>query len=222
MHKELLSENKELLSEILTDLKQFKPHLEEVKRTYEKLELGNFTNDVLKVITTKNINEIDKQYFEKCESDFSILNVSNALIKDNLMKGSHELFNEFLTASNNLRKFRPETYSRSAQLKPAQISFENETFFCSELDQENILEVHCRIYIETDKEKKLLESLTNLKQAFDVIFTDLESMNFDFRGQFKNMASIERLFFMCDHHTGQIEVNAGGIKYASQFEKREL
>ncbi len=219
MERQLIKQDDNLLSQIVYDLKQFKTLLEITKATYEKLELGKFDNDILKEIAAGNINAIDKKFFEKCENDFSKLNISNNIIKENLMSGSNEVFNNFFTASYDLRKFRPQTYNRSIGLLLSQISFENDTFICSEEDKEDILESSCRIYLENDKETDLFKNLNELKEAHAKVLTSLANMQFDFRGSQKNISTIANLFFRSEPN-GQTIINAGGIKYASEFEKR--
>lgn len=221
MERQLIKQDDNLLSQIIGDLKQFKPLLENTKATYEKLELGQFDNDILKEIAAGNINAIDKKFFEKCENDFSKLNISNSIIKENLMTGSNEVFNNFFTASYDLRKFRPQTYNRSIGLLLSQISFKNDTFICSEEDKEDILENSCRIYLENDKEADLFKNLNDLKEAHAKVLMSLENMQFDFRGSLKNISTIANLFFRSEPN-GQTIINADGIKYASQFEKRGL
>ena len=50
MTRILIQENKNLLFEISSDLKQYLPHLDQVKKSYENLQLGNFSNEILKEI----------------------------------------------------------------------------------------------------------------------------------------------------------------------------
>lgn len=59
MERILIHENKNLLSEIKTDLKQYLPLLEKVKKSYEGLQLGNFTNDILKEIVNNGTRQIE-------------------------------------------------------------------------------------------------------------------------------------------------------------------
>ena len=214
MKRVLIYESRNLLGDIITDLSQFKPLLENVKTTYEKLELGNFTNETLKEITESNINAIDRKYFEKCESDFSKLNISNTIIKENLMRGSNELFNMFLIASNNLRKFRPTTYSRKKVLRPHQISFENDMFFVSNENKEQILESDCRIYLETEKEFELYNNLKNFIEAYNTVSENLNELQFNFHySQGKGLTAIQNVFLKSNNENS-FEVAPASISFA--------
>lgn len=221
MKKVLIYENSDLLGEIITDLSQFKPLLENVKATFEKLELGNFTNETLKEITEININGIEKIFFQKQEDDCTKMGVANHLIKQNVLKGANELFNEFLIASNNLRKFRPITYSRLKALRPHQISFENNIFYVSSEDKEQILENDCRIYIQTEKEFELYNNINALIEAYNKVNSNLNELQFTYNfSQGKGLTAIQNVFLQFKNENS-FEVAPGSISFAiNQNENR--
>lgn len=221
MKRVLLHQNDSLLTEILTDLQQYKPVLNLVKQTYEKLEIGSFDNSILKEITQKGVNAIDKKYFEKCESDYKTLNVSNQTIKENLLKGINDVFNEFLGATNQLRKFKPEKYSRIQYLKPSQISFKDGIFYCTDLDKESILESECRIYLENEKEIELHDNLNKLIEAYNTVSKNLTELEFSFNyNQGQGLTAIENVFLQVKENS--ISIVPSAIKFASKFIENRL
>ncbi len=220
MKKQLIYQNDNLLSEIITDLSQYKPLLNAVKTTYEKLQIGNFSNDTLQEITQRNIDGIDKIYFQKQEDDFSKMGVSNEIIKQNVLNGANDLFNEFLIATNNLKKFKPTTYSRHHVLRPNQISFEDNVFYISDENKEHILESCCREYLQSEKDFELYNNLNALIEAYDKVSDNLKDLNFMFSPQReKGLAAVQNVFLKFTENS--FEVVPGSIASAvNQSENR--
>mgnify|MGYP006054058497 CR=1 FL=1 len=96
MERILLHENKDLLFEICKDLKQYLPQLEQVKKTYENLQLGNFNDDILKQIVRSGTGQIEKQFNESLNDQVEKAGISNIILRDNILKGSENLIFEFL------------------------------------------------------------------------------------------------------------------------------
>ena len=221
MKRVLLQQNDSLLAEILTDLRQYRPVLNLVKQTYENLDIGSFDNAVLKQITENGIIGIEKTYFEKCESDFKNMNTSNQTIKQNALRGIDEVFNDFRGATNQFKKFKPETYSRTQYLKPSQISFENGIFYISDEDRENIYENGCRIYLENEKEVELYDNINKLIEAYNNVSKNLNELQFSFNfNQGKGLTGIQNVFLQVEENS--ISVVPGSIKFASNFKENRL
>ena len=221
MKRVLLQQNDSLLAAILTDLQQYRPVLNLVKQTYENLDIGSFDNAALKEITQNGIIGIEKTYFEKCESDFKNMNTSNQTIKQNVLNGIDEVFNDFRGATNQFKKFKPETYSRTQYLKPFQISFENGIFYISDEDKESIYENGCRIYLENEKEVELYDNLNKLIEAYNNVSKNLSELQFNFNfNQGKGLTAIENVFLQVKENS--ISIVPGSIKFASNFNENRL
>ena len=221
MKRVLLEQNENNFKEVLTDLQQYRPVLDVVKQTYENLDIGSFDNAVLKQITQNGIIGIEKTYFEKCESDFKNMNTSNQTIKQNVLNGIDEVFNDFRGATNQFKKFKPETYSRTQYLKPFQISFENGIFYISDEDKESIYENGCRIYLENEKEVELYDNLNKLIEAYNNVSKNLSELQFNFNfNQGKGLTAIENVFLQVKENS--ISIVPGSIKFASNFNENRL
>ena len=221
MKKVLLEQNENNFKEVLTDLRQYRPVLNLVKQTYENLDIGSFDNAVLKQITKNGIIGIEKTYFEKCESDFKNMNTSNQTIKQNVLNGIDEVFNDFRGATNQFKKFKPDTFSRTQYLKPSQISFENGIFYISDEDKESIYENFCRIYLENEKEVELYDNLNKLIEAYNNVSKNLNDLQFRFNyNQGQGLTAIENVFLHVEDNS--ISVVPGSIKFASKFIENRL
>ena len=163
----LLSQDNSLLNEICSDLKQFKPLLENLKIIYESLEIGDFTPQIYKEIVYSGTAGISERFESSIESDIKKMGVTKSIIKDNIKEGSETLLNQFVALVNELKRFRPQTFSREKRLNLKYISFSDKGFVVTSEDKENILEFECRIYIETDAEHKIYEALTKFMDAFN-------------------------------------------------------
>lgn len=222
MKRVLLEQDENNFKNVLTDLQQYRPVLNLVKQTYENLDIGSFDNAVLKQITQNGIIGIEKTYFEKCESDFKNMNTSNQTIRKNVLNGIDEVFNEFRGATNQFKKFRPETYSRTQYLKPSQISVENGIFYISAEDQESIYENGCRTYLENEKDFELYENLKKFIEAFNTVNENLKELEYRFSYEKgKGVTAIENTFLMTNEND-IYSINPGSIKFAANYKENSL
>lgn len=221
MKRILLHENKDLLFEICKDLKQYLPQLEQVKKTYENLQLGNFSDDILKEIVKSGTGLIEKKFNESLNVQIEKAGISNTILRDNILKGSENLIFEFLEKIRELKRFKPETFSRKNHLKLNVISFENGTFYLSNENKEQILENECRIYIENEKEKELFDNLQNFIEAYIKVSENLNELQFRFSyNQGKGVKAIENVFLELKENSFDIVPDA--IKFAVNYNENRL
>ena len=90
MTRILIQENKNLLFEISSDLKQYLPHLDQVKKSYENLQLGNFSNEILKEIIKSGTAQIEKSFTESLNDQIEKAGISNTILKSNILKDAEE------------------------------------------------------------------------------------------------------------------------------------
>lgn len=222
MKRILLFENERLLLEITKDLKQYLPHLEQVKKSYENLQLGNFSNEILKEIVNSGTGHIEKIYNESLNDQIEKSGVSNMIVKENMLKGSEVLFFEFLEKTRLLKKFRPETHSRQNYLKLNVISFKNGGFILTDENKEQITENECRIYLENEKEVELHENLKNLIDAYKKVNDNLNELGFRFSYEKgKGFKGIENTFLNPDVNNNYSIIPAS-IRFAVNFKENEL
>ena len=164
----LIKEDQERFKEIAKDLKQFMPVLNEIKASFEALEIGEFTNEDFKKIVLlgpKNYMEI---YIQNLNNQLDKLGVTISVIRQNAIKDHENVIERFKKAIDSAKRFQPEIYSANrAKLTLKFISFQGGLFIISKEDKEMILENYCRIYLENEEESKLLEVVERLKEAFN-------------------------------------------------------
>ena len=82
MTKQLLHENSNLLNEISFDLKQYLPLLEQVKITYENLQLEKFSDEILKEIVNTGTGQIEKLFNDSLNNQIEKSGISNTILKN--------------------------------------------------------------------------------------------------------------------------------------------
>lgn len=222
MKRELLNENRDLLLEITSDLKQYLPHLEQVKKTYENLQLGNFSDAILKEIVKSGTGQIEKLFNESLNDQIGKAGISNIILKDNILKGSENLIFEFIEKFRELKRFKPETFSRKNYLKLNVISFENKIFYLSEENKEQILENECRIYIENEKEKELYDNLKNFIEAYNKVSNNLKELDFKFSfNEGKGVVAIANGFLWLELDNSY-SIRLETLKFATTYKENSL
>lgn len=221
MERILIHENTNLFSEIKKDLGQYLLHLEQVKKTYEKLQLGDFNDEILKQIVRTGTGQIENLFNESLTDQIEKAGISNIILKDNILRGSESLMIEFLEKCRALKRFKPETFSRRNYLKLNVISFENGTFFLSEENKKEILEKECKIYIDNEKEKELFDNLKNFIEAYNKVNDNLDELKFRF-GYEKGVgvAAVANTFLFLDGK--QYSVKPEGLKFAVNYKENSL
>lgn len=222
MTRILIQENKNLLFEISSDLKQYLPHLDKVKKSYENLQLGNFSNEILKEIIKSGTAKIEKLFNESLNDQIEKAGISNTIVKSNLLKGSEQLYFSFLENTRELKRFKPETYSRRNFLKLNVISYLNGSFTLTDENKEQILENECRTYLENEKDFELYENLKKFIEAFNTVNENLKELEYRFSYEKgKGVTAIENTFLMTNEND-EYSINPGSIKFATNYKENSL
>lgn len=220
MKRILLQENASLLREISSDLNQYVPLLKEVKSSFELLELSPWSNDILKEIVLTGANGIEKRFTEHLANQIEKTQLTSSILKENILSGSKSLFQDFAQKVSLLKKFKPDTYSRQKYLKLNFISYENNIFYLSDENKEQILENECRVYLENKSELELYNDLTNLIEAYNKVTNNLNKLKFKFNfNHGRGMQGIENVFLK--YNDNSFEVFPDSIKFAvNHYENR--
>jgi hypothetical protein len=208
----LLSQNNSLLNEICSDLRHFKPLLENLKTIYQSLEIGPFTSEIYKEIVYSGTGGISERFNMSIESDIKKMGVSKSIIKDNIVLGAETLLNQFVVYVNELKRFRPDTFSREKKLNLKYISFNEKGFVITAEDKENILETECRIYIETDAEHKLYEAIDKFLDAFNDFDKNIVELGIITNPIANKLGSVAEIFFIPEN--GKYKVKPESIRWA--------
>lgn len=137
------------------------------------------------------------------------------------MKGSEQLYFSFLENTKELKRFKPETYSRNKYLKLNVISYLNGSFILSDEDQERIIENESKIYLENEKEKEFFENLKNFIEAYDKVNENLEQLQFRFSyNQGKGVKGIENVFLNSTENG--YSINPHSIKFVANYIENKL
>ena len=222
MTRILIQENKNLLFEISSDLKQYLPHLDQVKKSYENLQLGNFSNEILKEIIKSGTAQIEKSFTESLNDQIEKAGISNTILKSNILKDSEQLYFSFLENTRELKRFKPETYSRRNFLKLNVISYLDGSFTLTDENKEQILENECRTYLENEQEVELYENLKKFIEAFDTVNENLKVLEYRFSYEKgKGVTAIENTFLMTNEND-EYSINPGSIKFAANYKENSL
>ncbi len=212
----LIEENESLLPILSRDLKSYKPLLEKVRVTFEKLDLESFTDATLKEIAITGTQNIEEKFEAKMKAQLKKAGITSTVIQENMMNGSRDIFQAFKDAAGSINNFRPKrTWNEISYTLPLdKITYKNELFLISEDDQENILEEKGRIYLETEAEYRLYENLNQFIKAFDTLRTDLEAANFPI----KEVGSVEHHFLATKDN--EYQIRPGMIRSALEHYER--
>lgn len=178
MEKEriLIKEDRELLNKICRDLPEYITLLNKVKESYEKLELGEFSQKVFNDILSKGPEKTLDKFHSNLIVQFNNAKITSSILRSNMIAETNPIQNEFRNAVTDLKSFKPyniKNYigNRYDYIKLHQITYENGRFFISDENEENILEQSCRTYLESDRDKELFEKT----KAFANTYKELKS-----------------------------------------------
>lgn len=208
----LIAQDNSLLNEICSDLRHFKPLLENLKTIYESLEIGPFTPQIYGEIVYSGTGEISKRFRGSIESDIEKMGITKSIIKDNVKEGSETLLNQFTTYVSELKRFKPQTFTREKRLNLKYISFNDKGFVITSEDKEDILEGECRIYIETDKEHELYEALLKFIEAFDDFDKNIVDLGITINPYANKLGVVTEMFLIPEN--GKYKVKPESIRWA--------
>ncbi len=128
----LLSEETRIIKKMERDLGEYQPFLKEVKRSYEDLGLGNFSNEIFNQVKSGNIQEILIKLNNKIDKEVEKLGLTNDILKANLKNGSLSPFDAFKRSVNSFLTHAPKRSTSELgfpKLNIQHISFESGSFW---------------------------------------------------------------------------------------------
>ncbi|MBP2281956.1 hypothetical protein H4V97_000274 [Flavobacterium sp. CG_23.5] len=172
----LIEENAQLGQEIARDLIQYKPALADLKRAYEAMELGLFSNEIFKTLILTGPSNTVAFYITTLNDQLDRLGITSSTMRLNTITGHDKIIEDLSLAVTAAKAFRPITYSRSAELSLKFISFDEGIFIVSDEDYDAILESFCRTYI-TEDEKPFLELAKELMTSYNKFLDVIDQQN---------------------------------------------
>lgn len=212
----LIKEDLHLFRQIATDLKQFMPVLNEIKASFEGLEIGAFTNEIFKETVLLGPKKYIEIYVKNLNNQLDKLGITSSVIRQNAIKDHENVIERFKKAVDDAKRFYPEIYSANRpKLTIKFISYEKGLFVISEEDKEMILENYCRIYLDDDQEIEILETTKVLQENFNKYLDILSSSGINVFDKFLSLNHV-----LLINEEGKAEIKMEGIKSISTWKKR--
>lgn len=212
----LIKEDIYLFREIAKDLKQFMPVLNELKASFEDLQIGAFTNQAFKQIILLGPTKHMEIYVKNLNNQLDEAGIKIHIIRQNAIKDHESIVERFKKAVNNAKSFYPDTYAVSRpKLVLKFISHENGLFVISKEDKEMILETFCRIYLDDDQEIEILETTKVLQESFNKYLDILKSSGINVFDKFLSLNHV-----LLINEEGKAEIKMEGVKSISTWKKR--
>lgn len=217
-NKKLLKEDIQKFAEISSDLKQFIPHLNELKSSYEALEIGTFTNTVFKEIVLSGPTKSIEAYVKSLTDQLDKIGIKNSIIRENAIKNHEHVIERFKKALFDAKKFAPETYSANRpklSLKFISVNDKTGFFHISSHDKEMILESYCRIYLDSKQEVKDFEVIERLRDTFNEYLEIVKSAKVQTHNKYLTLAHA-----LIINNENKAEISPEGVKGLFGFKSR--
>lgn len=216
MKRILIHTDDKLFADIKRDINRFIPRLEKMKTTYEALEMGTFTSDVMTKLKNNGSNSIETEFYQLIKKQLDAAGITLKLIRQNMINGSENTIVEFKNAFREVQTFEPPQYGINQRpvLNFRQISYNNKTkvFEIDAETQGNILETYCRIYLDNENEKNIYDSLQNFVKAQYDVKNSLAVAGYKFKNEGYEIQEIAKTFLT---QSPTVSVKPDSIKYAS-------
>lgn len=162
----ILKEDHGLLLQLTKDLIGYKPLLESVKETFNKLHMEPFSEAVFEEVK-RNPSAISAQFRAAILEQLNRSAVTFEPMREESVKQSTPYLNTFEQALDSLISYNPPNPGfRTAVLQLRFISYNDAVgFHISEADREKLLDEFCRTSIETENEQKVYEGVLAFSSA---------------------------------------------------------
>lgn len=170
--KIMVFEDKKLFEDFQYQLKQYKPLLENLKKHYQLLEMGPFSNKVFKDLVNGGMVEFTKVYEAFIDKELDNGGTtSNRSLRNRIKNGFEKDLIPLSNTLDELNRFEPRYGKfRDARhrLDVKYISYNDKlmVFWINREDSETLMEERCRTYIESEQEKLAYDSLEKVRKAY--------------------------------------------------------
>ena len=218
----LLEQNDQAYQSMIGELSGYRSSLEDLKVAYEKLQIGDFSEVILKEVISSGSHDIELRFEQEISSQIKRMGITNDVIKDNLTRGNKELFEEFKDASKKVQGLFPHPNGEYPpfHLPLDCISFSDGEFFISPEDQEKLMEKYFRIYLETEEEHRIYNKLKTFLESYTAIEEELKKVKFPFYRQEGGQITGLSTHFL-RYKEGKFEIKPGMIRVAIEYHEKQ-
>jgi hypothetical protein len=204
--RKLLKEDLAFCDKITNDLVKFTPVLQEIKRSYEALELGLFDNTVFQKLKLIGPSEYIKLYEDNLNAQLDSLKITSKIIRHNMMASHIDIIEALKVSVENAKGFSPDIYGSWTNLLSVKFISFNGSFIISPENREAILETYCRVYID-ELDFPALDMAKELESAYNKYLKYLEDQNV------LNINKFDCLDLLFDCESEKISVDYDKLKY---------
>lgn len=209
----LIKENTALAHEIAGDLVQFKPTLADLKRAYEALEVGPFSNEIFKKLILTGTTDTIAFYVTTLNDQLNKLGITSSTMRSNAISGYDHIIEGLNMAVTAAKAFKPTIYGHRAILSMKFISF-TDRFIITDEDFEAILEAFARTYI-SEEEKPFLELAQELTASYNKLLTFLDEQGVNSPFRLNHLQ-----FILSIDSNGTAIIDAGKLKGLFTYKQR--
>lgn len=204
--RKLLKEDLYFCDKITSDLVHFTPVLQEIRRSYENLELGLFDNTVFQKLKLIGPSEYIKLYEDNLNAQLDSLKITSKIIRQNMMASHTDIIEALKVSVENAKGFSPDIYGSWTNLLSVKFISFNGSFIISPENREVILETYCRVYID-ESDFSALDMAKELESAYNKYLKYLEDQNV------LNINKFDCLDLLFDCESEKISVDCDKLKY---------
>ncbi|SFG23936.1 hypothetical protein SAMN04488033_1454 [Salegentibacter agarivorans] len=223
----LLKEDLTIWKQMTKDLVKLRPSLQKMKNAYLDLELGEFSNEIFHDATSNRTAVIRKKYITGIEKELSATGIKSSVVIQPVLNNAENQFNEFLKSIEAVKNFEfPRGYDKHLpKLKLKHITYyDYDAFEIAQEDQEEILEEHCRLYLEGDQEHETHRKVKNFLEVFEDLTDHFDKIGYQYASALsdrnKGLSTIASSFF--DFQGEKITIKPNSIRWAVSGQKQQI
>lgn len=228
----LLHQDDAFINAVIAEAGQYRPYLDNLKKTYEEFSLTGtpFDYGVFDHIKESGIEQIIQAYIKQVDESMTETGLMYERLRNMVLEDAQMPIAAFRQAYNDLKGFRPKdpvarsTMDRAREftLPLDYISFDNDSQTFKILDHhKDLIAENFRIYVSNAEEKALYDTLTALRQPLKNYYHKLIELKIPKRvveGWIPT--SLLNEFLSLEYGTDKVEIKPESIKWGVSFKNK--
>lgn len=200
-NKKLVWENLVPLDQLTKEVSMLIDLANEVADEYEKLAIGKFTQEIYDDLVNKGIDGTKENYIGSAKDEIKRLKVMNPTVRNSLLERIDLDLKSLEDSVNKLKKYNSHinrfNYHILTSAHSEITSFQERRFVLTVSDIERIKDKYCRVFIETQNQQELYDSLNDFVASYDKVIKAAKRTNEKFANNLSNSINAMDPFVWC-------------------------